>query len=1338
MAFPHTTKYNYIEVVNHMVPEFYRETDFRLHGSEEDISLTFLGKILKAAIQNDLFFDVSNATMDASLSVSEVATYFVPEGLTDIGTNTFEKRFLIPYGLNFDSFNNSQEIYAWFSGVFLPDIECNNPSGLLGVLSGYAFDTYTTLSSVHQYCKDNLGLFYFMNNPALSGYETSKDSSSIMVDYFLSPLLRGDHATEKDALNSLFSFFWQNREHSTYYSSFVPINYASGIAEISSITYLSGTQLLSSVLLQIESWTDPKLKNHEFLKDSLAILIGDGTPGGMGPYPTKMRDAGPFQRFLKAISLGIADINLIIEEIGDLLSIDECPEKFLELLANNIGWRFLTGEYDKWRAQLHNAVMLYKTKGSVVGLNAACKLIFPDNTFAASDVNEAWECYIPKLIYYLIKTESFIRKDGLEFKDSNEQFQGGAPLRVRFNQVGPSYEGAKDRNYRFLTDAVLEDMHNKFCTIVIQGQNFRNLPMWTCLPDRPVKGFWHRNYPSDPGPRAEGIYVAVPPWEKYGFYRECEIAGEEIDYLCKTLSGTRSDFGFEIDEVYVQAFKDLCETAIDTLYALSGSPSLANNNKFRLFTSGHELPPNYQTFVEYGHTSSVGDFDEWNTKSSHIFATFQASSLDYTIERYDSFRNKVALEVFVDILKAFVPFHVVLRLVLYEDLEDTHCARGNLCVIADKCLEDFNIGYLNSYRTDFWAGASGTGDLSTTYINGDGRVLPTYLEGTADPSSMFWHVSATDLDRNASRRRNYRYALECYPYTRLGKGQPIALNHYAIATSAADVNADPYINTWEYILKGFDYELQSYLDPSSSVWDSSAFFNPGITCVGGGSVGSFDLSNTYPVRAVPDTEFECSSVIIYRNNMPDILEVMTSRSIMESLDYVDLEFSDLRYRSFVFGTSVHKNYTIYKNEFSSVLHNRIYPTIPFYGGHNFISYAYGPTIWNSDFRYRGLITSNTESDLSPTLPGENSLPWSFGYEQQWTNVVGGTGSEGKAYKNYRGAHIKITRPYFKDAPNASSIDSEEGVVRTRDIYGNRLILTREILSGLEIHQGNVNSQSFLVVSDKQTSGTNNSVLAYSTTLFNTDGHPLKLVVPFDPGKIGSLTYNRLRPQSQFSLNILAKTKAQYEDQELGIELVTSGVLADSGVETEWAYNWVEKKWLPAPPPGTQEYSRDYRNNVCISHRLLCAENHTVDFHTEDIRTVKSIPCKPAFKTGDVHTSSTGYLLKVYNNTTNTMVSSVALDGIEIHEISIVDKVLNYNVNNFNSMETYIIYKFWDNLSVGAYSRDATYSSDYFDTSGGSRAEYLELLGGEDFTSSATLDDGKGTTADYILFGVEDM
>ena len=538
-----------------------------------------------------------------------------------------------------------------------------------------------------------------------------------------------------------------------------------------------------------------------------------------------MRDAGPFQRFLKAISLGIADINLIIEEIGDLLSIDDCPEQFLELLANNIGWEFLTGDYSKWRAQLRNAIMVYKTKGSVVGFDAVCRLVFPDGVFTAADAVETWESYLPKMLYYLIETESFIMKEGLEFESVDDTFDGSWPSGVRFNQAPLNYANAKNRNYRFLVDGILEEYNNQFSGIVINGVPYQEDKVWTCLPEGENKGFYHRNFPSDPK-GIDGFHVVPPPWEKYGFYKECELNPTQLEFFCDVLSGTRNKFGFEVNQVYVQNFKDILLSAMTQVYALSGTPDFGDNNKFRFFASGNSLPPNYSKFVEYGHTSALNMFDTWRTKSSFMFATFAASTLDYTVARYDTFRNKAALEVYRDILRTFLPLHVVARITLYDDLEDTHEVGGQLCIISDQCLDDWNTEYLRSYRTNFWAGASGTGALGTTEVNGDGRVIPYWVSGAA-PSNDFFFVSATDLNRNTSRRRNYRYALPCYPYTRPGKGQPIAMNHFGIATSGATL--DEYSTTWEYIPKGFEFDTQDYLPMSSTVWDNSGFFG-GTDC----------------------------------------------------------------------------------------------------------------------------------------------------------------------------------------------------------------------------------------------------------------------------------------------------------------------------------------------------------------------------------------------------------------------------------------------------------------------------------------------------------------------------
>jgi hypothetical protein len=1438
MAFSSTNKHDYIEVVNRGVPEFYRVTDYRTYGSEEDVSLTFLGKLLKAAIQNELLFEVSGRTKE------QVAEYFVPDSRTYVTPNSFQGKILAIYGLTYDDFASKTEFKSWLTNTFLPDAVLNDPTGFYGELSSYGFGTYSSLELTHEYLLDSLGLFYMMNTSSLEGAAASSYASAIEVEYLADAVYDGKEATAQEALNALFRFFWENRENSTFYRGFLPEGYGLPNSELSANVHLSGTQLYEAIRAQLETWTDKRLKNHDFYKNSLTAVITNA-----GVFPTKLRDAGPFQRFLKALSLGVADINLILEEISDLLSIDDCPEQFLELLANNIGWQLLTGEHSRWRAQLRNAVLMYKSKGSVLGLEAACKLIFPDGIFTASSVLETWESYIPKLLYYMVKNKSFIAKEGLEFEPLTTTFKGNWPDGIRFNQASRNLPDAKDRNHRFLVDSILERFHNKFGgAIQIRGKSFTQLPIWTCLPEG-QRGFFHRNYPNDPS-NLEGFFVAVPPWEKYGFYTETEIDAERISFFCDVLSGSRYDGGFEVDEYIVEAFSNLANGAINSAYAASGTPVYAENNKFRLFTSDHVLPPDYLDYIEFGETDSLADFDVWNTKGSHLFATFNAESLDFVVNAYDTFRSKAALETYRDVLRTFVPLHAVVRVLLYLDLEDTYIPSGTLCVFQDACLDDFNTAWLGSRRTNFWAGASGTGDLSATYVNGDGRILPSYDSA----SSTFWQASATDLDRNASRRRNYRYTLDCYPYMRGGKSMPIALTYYDGSSS------NPYLNSDEYIVKGFEYDRQAFEAPSSVVWDNSGFYSS-TGCESEKISGDFSLSTLYPFRSASEEDFQCSSLPVYRDTLKGVMEVMTNRTLQGDRFF---DFTDASYRGFEFGTTLHESYSIYKNEFSGSLENNQSPNQPYYGGHNFLSYAFGPTIWNSDFQYKGSIAQFSEiitaaSSLYPTYtPGgptkqpvqgqrknvevygnweymlvgapttavmydgdqgagtpivfsgslvygvlvrpRNSdmnfgvasqwtplgyntdeicnlfhgntgctggnCSWSvegadnvftngvtgqsqtgvgfevssydrsrdvrvsitshdgssltltniltlsgdstrsdsrYGYDSQWRKVVGGNKSQGQPYQNSKGEKNSVaSRTYFVDAPSGIT-------------YGSRLV-TREFLSGIEIHQPRRNCKSFIVVNSLDV--TEDSTLrGNALTLFNTDGVPLEVVVPFDPATQGTQTYNMLRPQSQFYVDVFAKTQNGNFDQQIGISLVTSGVTQDAGSKREWSFHWPSKKWIPTDMVTNTD---DLIKKLTVRASEQCVAPYRVDFHTQDIHTIKEIPCVSAFMSSSVHTSSTGYQIRVTNQST---VPSDQ-DGLNIYEISVVDKCLNYNMNNFNASEVDRIYTFWDTLSDGKYSREAADSSGYFETSGGSRAEYLELVGYTDYTTSSQVFVGK--------------
>lgn len=1345
----HTNKYNYIDVVNQFVPEFYRETDFAAFGSEEDVSLTFCGKVLKAAIENNLYWDVSGYTRD------ELASFFISTNkLTRISPKSFDQQLLAPYGKSLASFRSAAELKDFVSGTLLPDTRLNDPSGFYSHLSSIGFGAYSSVGVTHEYLVDTLGMFYFFNTPyQLSSTEASSCASSLMLDALVDPILAGREATEQDAINVLFKHFWYTKEETPYNKSFIPLHYASGTAELSGATYASGTQLLSSVLVQLSTWTSPRLRDQSFLTDSLGILLDDG------PFPVRMRDAGPFQRFLKAISLGIADINLILEDISYLLSIEECPTEFLELLGNNIGWRFLTGDYTRWRAQLRNAVLMYKTKGSVTGLDAALRLIFPDGTFSSEDVAECWECYIPKLLYYLLKTESWMPKVWNEGYTLDE-IGFNKPADITWNIAPPTYVDALDRNIRFGVDMILEEMHRRFKNIQINGKNFRKLPMWTCIPE--PRGFSHRNYPQDTAnygqarDASSGFLVRVPPWEKYGFYRQTEFNQPVIDFLCNTLSGTRGDFGFEVNQTYVQAFRELLTTAREETFEISGLPKYSDNNKFRFFVSGHTLPPNYTKLVQYGHASSLSDFDTWNTKSSYVFSQLYASSMDFAVERYDTFRNKAALEVFRDVLRDFVPLHVTARITVVQDLEDWHSIFSQLSVQLTECMDDFSTEFFASQRAQFWAGASGTGDLSATVVNQDGRILPAY-----DISeNYFWHGIATDLDRNTSRRRNYRYALDCYPYTREGKSQPVALNHYQYATaySASKLPADQWLNTTEYIVKGFDYLTQAYEPSSSSTWDFSGYYNnTGAGCLQGGSTTSgYDLSSSYPIRAVPETDMTPSSHVIYRNNMRGIVQVITSDKIRKADDPSSIVFSDLDYRSYNFGTKMHKGWNVYTGEFGTRLKNTVSTAVPFYGGYNFISYAYGPTIYNSDFRYRGEIVFTTQSPApitSGTLPGANQ--YLYGYDPQWSGVVGGSQAGAQTYVAADGAIQTVHRPsYFKDAPIASSVESERGRIPFVMPNGLQGFYTREILSGLYIAQTKPDSESFIIINDGDASSIYNSVRYPSVSFYNVDGNSLRVQVPLGQPTFSHPAdggYNKLRGQSQFRLDLTAKTVSRTKDQSISVHLMTSGAVSNDGNPITWAYSWQEGKWLIWDATTTPESK--FVKNIPVGADISCPEPLSLNFHTMDILTEKEIPCGRDIKSATVHTGDTGYLLSVWAPTPITTNTSNAYDdGVTLYEISFVDTVLNHCVNDFNSYETYEIYKFWDSMaakrgpipdneslvpSIQYYSRDELWSSGTMEASGGSKGSYIELLGDDNYSASGTEVIAGALTCSVRAFTVED-
>jgi len=1244
------TKYNYIDVVQTIVPELYRIIDYKEYGESEDISYSFLGRILRASLEHSNYMDVSGET------ASSFSRFFSPNYKTsDCTSKRFETFILGPYNKKLVDFKTQDELTSWVSATLLPDTTLNNPSGFYSVLSAMG-SSYSSVSATHDYLLDNLGLYYALNSSSVY----SVDGSSLISSAISEKIHYGVPLKAVNGIELLFKWFWENKDD-PYIKNFFPPSFLDLDSNVFSASGTFDNDVLSLINIHINTWLSDSNKDPDFVDSALDAVITSEI------FPEKLRDAGPFQRFLKAVSLGLADYDNIVEDISQLLDIDTCPEQFLEFLGYYIGWEFITGDIYRWRAQLRDAVIAYKTKGSVLGLEAVLKLIFPTGLFSKNDIVECWEHYIPNMLYYLLKTDSFLERNRFEGLDTdiwNPTKVFGHPLTgdLTWNTTGDF-----DTNIRFMVDFILENMHNTFGNIKWKGVNFKESDFITC---QGLSGsFNHR-----------GREIAVPPWEKYGFYKETRFTEEIIDYLGNILSGTRQDYGFEVPASSVTEFKETARKALDLSSAtLSSIPQYGLNNEFRFFTSGHALPPNQASIVDLfvdNDKSHTNLFDYWSTRSSHVFTILDASGFDWFAEDYDSTKSGAALNSFRKVLAKFIPLHVTPKIIIDLFLEDDHCVTGTMCARASNIIDEYNTGFFKSYNGRAFLGGSGTGNISGTYINPDGRELPV-------SGGDFWSTTATNLYRNTGRRRGHRYALPQYPLTREGKAHPNALNHFKYSTSgsAPDLSATPYLNTWEYILKGFDYEYQGYVDMSSSIWDSDRtwYFDKGDCNYDTCTISGIETSSTYPVRGVPETDFACSSWLRYRNNTDDVLKAMIKVEIMRY--GTSATFEDNKLENFEWGSSYTKAYNILNDTFNGLYRNYIDGARPFYGGYNFASYAYGPGMFNHDFKYEGGIYSYA-SGYAGAIP-LSGTPFGHINGLQFSSIVGGSDALGQEFIAYDKSITELKSPYFST--------TRPTITTTED--GEPSKITSEILSGIRFEQPYESSKSFCVVS--------NPLCSYGTTkkesiaMYNRDKKPIRVIIPFEssatqPLQKGFLSNTNLR------LDLCAKIKS-LTGAKIQVKIITGPV---SSSEYRWGFNFKDDVWEPY-----------YKHEKFLTDVPILRTNNatikSVDFHT--IKTItNNHPCdtKSPYHNWNIHTSSTDYYVILTAKEKNN-------GAIIINNISIQDIGLHSLISELGKYELHDVFQYWTTLGTdNYYSRNKTLSESTFETSGGSRGVYLETLGGD--------------------------
>ena len=775
-------QHNYVDVIKSLTPDLYYDTDHSIYGLEDDISYSVLGKILKAVEEVSSIINVSGTTTS-----SLQQRFILRNNLTNIKPYLFEHKILKPLGTSFKDFTSKGDFKSYLSSVVLPHIHTNNPSTeFLEGVTAHVDSTITTPGGVHNYLIDNLSWVYFLNTsgPA-TGFAPSSQVAVVLADLYDNKPVR-----EKESVKFLFEYLWKNREVSNFYSGFIPNEFNHTNASVSGDVYASGTNLLKGLKTLIGVWYNDSDESSETLDTYLDLYLN--TPTGTPKFTPKQVEGGAFTKFLQAVSYGFYDVNSTIQDLEDLVDIERCPPQFLQYLSSLIGWQLLTGDVDRWRAQLRKAVYLYKSKGTKRCLEDAVSLIFPgSNLSIAEDLQETWECFLPRMIYYLIATESPVLNDGSYTSNT----LGG----VKTDQ---HFADNLELNYRAATDYVIRILHKNspksyFApsggAIYASNKKF-DLSSWDPT-DVDFPGFYHRGKAN----------VEVPPWENDRFYDNTYITDDQILILNDILTAGRDvsavnhpGGGLEIPASYVGALSSILskEGFDNTLYALSW------NKKWKFHTSSMEVAPNLSSVIAAGESAKLNLLDYWNSKSSFVFTSVNIGDVQHSIEGI-SLNADTILKNIQSIFQTFAPFHVVIKLFAQEDFSDTYQVNeviDTLCLRLDLPMYD----------------SSATGDT-------DQIILTNLVSDSVSVSSNGTITSYPTTPRASGRRRNLRYSLNNSAFVRNGRSMPVAYSYHSVTREGVDTSTYD-VHTTEHIPLGYNFSSGSYFSTTgtaSGIYDAS-------------------------------------------------------------------------------------------------------------------------------------------------------------------------------------------------------------------------------------------------------------------------------------------------------------------------------------------------------------------------------------------------------------------------------------------------------------------------------------------------------------------------------------
>jgi len=718
-------KTNFVELLELITPELYKEKDLDLSGTELNPVSDLINKHLSLAnnISNVISLSGVTDTQTSSLgNINGIAQYFVKQNeLTKINPFLLESKILLPLGTSLADYDTSGQFNTYLSGTLLPLIvpaSQTQPGSLeANITTLSALTDNADASSVHNYLVDTLGWFYFLNTSADGGLDYSPSSYVLSS---LNSLYVGNTLETIDGIRGLTEYLWRNNETCSF-GSYLPSNFVSGAADAILdasdgvvATYTSGTQKLDALQTLVDIVYSPLyIDQRDYtVRDAFDSFIDASTE------LEDLVSKGPHRKFTNLMGLQFADITDQIENIGLIYDIENVKDEQLQYIADLVGFKLRGNSPAKWRQQLRLALDLYKKSGTIEAIQTAINALIVDSVFDVSGkVEELWESYIPHLIWYSLGTESPLFKDLTTWTPSLA-VQGG---------VFAYSTSSLEENLKLVTDSILLDLYKAFPeNFLFHGEPFPvpeffeldnegcEVKRYTIVGDPAMRGF-HIHRPTDEGfqafkqdaklfgeskawdaaysfgPLGEGVYMAGESHPKTGERPVYLKFSGDVEFLFNY----RGKFNYPIppfEEVKYYRDSTVNKPMVDLLVerlkcfkvkdsfadevgnfivssAVTDESDLGALNEFLMFFSATQTPSNFNDVM-----LSISDYEKnllslWNGKSSHLFINFKDTDFDFSKTTLEG-DGKYALYEASRVAREFSPAHAITRVNLTSSAEE--------------------------------------------------------------------------------------------------------------------------------------------------------------------------------------------------------------------------------------------------------------------------------------------------------------------------------------------------------------------------------------------------------------------------------------------------------------------------------------------------------------------------------------------------------------------------------------------------------------------------------------------------------------------------------------------